>query len=409
MIKVITGNEAAAYGALLCKPAVVCAYPITPQSRIPEQISEFVAQGLFKGKFVNVESEVAALGYVIGASAGGVRVFTATSSQGLVVMHEQLHWATGARLPIVLVNVNRPLAAPWELTSEQTDSLSQRDTGWMQLYCESNQEVLDTIIQAYKLAETVGLPVMVCLDGVYLSYVAETVEIRDQEVVDYFLPPYHPEVSSQRYSYKIFMKEPPPMFGPQGYIRRSYMADRYELHKLHQMSFAVAENINEEFKNLFGTGYPLVEEYKAADADTVVLTSGSAVGTARFVVDQMREEGYKIGLVKLKMFRPFPKHLIRRALLGRKKVAIIDRDLSPGQCGILHQEIRWALNLPGQSSPPTYGFVAGLGGEDITPELIRKAIEFTMKNDPVDHDVIWLGLVEKRKYDEYDGKTLQIR
>jgi pyruvate/2-oxoacid:ferredoxin oxidoreductase alpha subunit len=406
MIKVITGNEAAAYGALLAKPEVVCAYPITPQSRIPEQLAEFQAQGLFKGKFINVESEVAAMGYVIGASAGGVRVFTATSSQGLAVMHEQLHWAAGARLPIVMVNVNRPLAAPWNLTSEQTDSLSQRDTGWMQLYCESNQETLDTVLQAYKTAESISLPIMVCMDGVYLSYIAETVDIRDQDRVDAYLPVYRPTLTSQRYGYKIFMKESPQTMS---YGRPSFMADRYELFKLESQAVDRFMQANEEFKSIFGDGYLPVEGYKSDDADVVLVTMGSAVGTCRCVIDEMQKEGLKVGLIKLKMFRPFPKKLIREALSGRKKIAIIDRNISHGQCGFAHQEIKWALNMAGVMPPPTYGFIAGLGGEDITPELVKKAIQFTLNNDPVDQDVIWLGLAEKRQYDDYDKNTIQVR
>ena len=192
MIKVMTGNDAAAYGARLSRPEIVCAYPITPQSQIPEKLAAFHSRGELKGRFVNVESEMAALGYVTGAAIAGVRVFTATSSQGLAWMHEGLHWAAGARLPIVLVNVNRPLGAPWNLTCDQTDSLSQRDTGWLQFYCESNQEILDTVIQAYRISETLSLPSMVCLDGVYLSYLSETVDIPDQEMVDQYLPPFNP-------------------------------------------------------------------------------------------------------------------------------------------------------------------------------------------------------------------------
>jgi len=192
MIKVVTGNEAAAYGALLAQPDVVAAYPITPQTRIPEQIAEFYAQGLMKGKFINVESEMTAISLVTAASQAGVRVFTATSAQGLAWMHEGLHWASGARIPIVLVDVNRPLGAPWNLTCGQIDSLAQRDTSWMQVYCESNQDILDSVIQAYRIAEAMYLPVMVCLDGVYLSYIAESVDIPDQALVDKYLPPYDP-------------------------------------------------------------------------------------------------------------------------------------------------------------------------------------------------------------------------
>lgn len=410
MIKVITGNEAAAYGAMLCRPEVVCAYPITPQSRIPEQIAELCAQGLMKAKFVNVESETAALGYVIGASATGVRVFTATSSQGLALMHEQLHWAAGARLPIVMANVNRPLGAPMNVTCDQSDSLSQRDTGWLQFYCESVQEVLDTIIQAYKVSETVSLPSMVCLDGVYLSYLTESTEIPEQGKVDKYLPPYKPTTKITEWDYKwpwkIYDRYPSE---PGGYSRQYYMGNRYELHKLQSRCVDAVLKANEEFKTLFGRDYPPVEEYKCEDADLVAVISGSAVGTGRQVIDKLREKGHQVGLVKLKMFRPFPLELVRNALGGRKKIAVIERDLSPGQGGIFHQEIKWALygKRKGES-PAMYGFIAGLGGGDITPDLIEKAILYTMKEEPPEQEVIWLGLEKKGASDEYDGNTIKI-
>jgi len=406
LIKVITGNEAAAYGALLSRPDVVCAYPITPQSRIPEQISEFYAQGLLKGKFINVESEMTALGYVTGASAGGVRVFTATSSQGLAWMHEGLHWAAGARLPIVMANVNRPFGAPWNLTCDQIDSLAQRDTGWMQFYCESNQEILDSIIQAYRVAESVSLPAMVCLDGVYLSYLSESVNIPDQEKVDEYLPPYEPKFEIPGGGWKI-MDVHPPIQG--GYDFFNFMGDRYELHKLEGKCVDAALRANEEFQALFGRGYPPIEEYRCDDADLVVVCSGSAVGTCREVINGFRDKGQKVGLVKLKMFRPFPRQLIRKALAGRKKVAVIERDLSPGQCGIFYQEIKWTLNMNvDHKFIPVYGFVAGLGGADITAKLIEKAILYTMEEEPPEQEVIWLGLEEKKVSDDYDRSTIKI-
>ena len=407
MIKVITGNEAAAYGALLSRPAVVCAYPITPASRIVEQISEFYAQGLFKGKFVNVESEMGAIGYVIGASSGGVRVFTATGSQGLAWMYEGLHWAAGARLPIVMVNVNRPFGAPWNLTSDQSDSLSQRDIGWMQFYCESNQEILDTVIQAYRVSESVSLPSMVCLDGVYLSYLAESTEIPDQEKVDKYLPPYKPtffagKVTSTRY--KLFDDLAP---APGDYSLDDYMESRYILHKIQSTCLDNVLRANDEFRELFGRSYLPVEEYKSDDADIVLVCSGSAVGTARYVIDRLRESGHKVGLIKLKMFRPFPKELVRKALSGRKKVAIIERDMIPGQGGIFCHEIKSAL-YGDRQFVPVYGFVSGLGGRDITPKLIEKAILFTMQEEPPESEVIWLGLEEKKVSDEYDKSTIKI-
>lgn len=408
MIKVITGNEAAAYGALLSRPAVVCTYPITPQSRIPEQISEFYAQGLLKGKFINVESEMAALGYVTGASIGGVRVFTATSSQGLAWMHEGLHWAAGARLPIIMANVNRPFGAPWNLTCDQIDSLAQRDTGWMQFYCESNQEILDTIIQAYRIAEQVSLPAMVCLDGVYLSYLSESVDIPDQVKVDEYLPPYSPqfELPGSGGGWKL-MDVHPPIEG--GYDPFNFMGDRYELHKLESQCVETAVKADKEFCELFGRTYPLVEEYKCEDADVVVVSSGSAVGTCRQVINSLHDTGQKVGLVKMKMFRPFPRELVRKALSGRQKIAVIDRNLSPGQCGIFYHEIKWALNMNiNHKFIPVYGFVSGLGGADITARLIEKAIQYTMREEPPEQEVIWLGLEEKKISDDYDKNAIKI-
>ncbi len=407
MIKVVTGNEAAAYGALLAKPDVVCAYPITPQSRIPEQIAEFQAEGLFKGKFVNAESEMTSLTYVSGASSGGVRVFTATAAQGLAVMHEQLHNTAGSRLPIVMVNVNRPLMAPGNLTCDQIDSLSQRDTGWLQFYCESNQEILDSVIQAYKIAETISLPVMVCLDGVYLSYIFESIEIRDQAKVDQYLSTYRPMIRDKRKgttNYRMWWKNEPDPNWPIRY----YMGSRYEMQKAHDQAIEVVLQADKEFAALFGVSYPPVEGYRSDDADVVVVISGSAVGTCRHVIDMLRDEGYKVGMVKLRMFRPFPRDLVREALAGKEKIAIIERDLSPGIGGIFHQEIKGALNIPGKVSPPIYGFIAGLGGEDITTDLIKKALLFTIENNPVDEDVIWLGLMERKVTDDYDKKSLQV-
>ena len=257
MIKVITGNEAAALGALLCRPNVVCAYPITPQTEIPERLSEASGKGLLKGKFVNVESEMSAIGYIIGAAEAGVRVFTATSSQGLAWMHEGLHFAAGGRLPIVLVNVNRPLALPWNLTCDHSDSLSQRDTGWIQFYCESCQEVLDTVIQAYKVAESISLPCMVCLDGVYLSYVSESVDIPDQEKVDQYLPPRQtilempcPEERDNRF--RLFKKDPPGL--ADDYEQSDFMTNRYQLQKIESQCVGTVIEANKEFETLFGRG-----------------------------------------------------------------------------------------------------------------------------------------------------------
>ena len=403
MIKVLTGNEAAAYGALLSQPEVVCAYPITPQSQIPEKIAEFHSKGIMQGKFVNVESEMAALGYVTGASITGVRVFTATSSQGLAWMHEGLHWASGARLPIVMVNVNRPLGAPWNLTCDQTDSLSQRDTGWMQFYCESNQEILDTVIQAYKISEAVSIPAMVCLDGVYLSYLSETVDIPDQELVNQYLPKYEPGYRIPGGGWKIYDK----FKGFSEAIATDLMSDRYHLHKLESACLTKTIEYDDEFHSRFGRSYPPVEKYFCDDADNIVVVSGSAAGTCRYVIDSLRKKGLNIGMLKLKMFRPFPKQILNEYLKNKQRILVIERDISPGQCGIFYQELKWSMS-GAKNANQIYGFVAGLGGADITSELIEKAINYTIENDHPGQDVIWLGLPEKED-DDYDRNAITIQ
>jgi pyruvate/2-oxoacid:ferredoxin oxidoreductase alpha subunit len=393
---ILKGNEAAAYGALLCRVDVATAYPITPQSEIPETLSRFCAEGKFKGKFVNVESEMGSIGYVAGAAAAGARVFTATSSQGLAWMHENLHYAVGARLPIVLVNVNRPLGPPWNLKCGHIDSLSQRDTGWMQLYCESCQEVLDTIIQAYRVAESVSLPCMVCMDGVFLSFTAESVDVPEQEEVDAYLPPYETVIKPHGNRYKLYEREGEqqvPYTTDLMTQEYGFMMDRYRLHHSESQCLDAVLKADGEFRDAFGRGYPPVERYRCEDADVIAVVSGSAVGTARYVIDAMRERGHRVGLLKLKMFRPFPVGLVRDALRGTRKIAVIERDLSPGQCGIFYQEIKWALNAPRESTAEViYGFVAGLGGADITPQLIEKAILFALEEEAPPDEVVWLGL-----------------
>ncbi len=407
MKKVCTGNEAAAYAVLLSQPDVICAYPITPQSRIPEMLAEFNAKGLLKGKLVNTESEMGAISYILGASAAGVRVFTATSSQGLAWMHEGLHYISGSHLPAVMVNVNRPLAAPWNLTCDQSDSLAQRDTGWMQYYCESNQEVLDTVIQAYKVSESIGLPSMVCMDGVYLSYVSESVDIPDQNKVDRYIPPYRPSFRIPGRSFKLYERDSPEAGGYKigGWDPLiSLMREKYELHKLESRCLDAFTGANEEYRQLFGRGYLPVEEFRCSDAELVLVMAGSSVGTGKYVVNALRERGRKVGLVKLKMFRPFPGELIKRALSGKTRIVVIERDISPGQCGIFFQELKWALQgVPGK----IYGFVSGLGGADITPALIEKAVTFAANNEPQDN-AIWLGLNKAGPDDDYDRNTIKI-
>ncbi|MCK4472423.1 MAG: pyruvate ferredoxin oxidoreductase, partial [Anaerolineae bacterium] len=253
MEKVIMGNHAVSYGAKLARSQVIAAYPITPQTQIVEMLSDLCANGLLDAKFIKVESEHSAMAACIGASSAGARAFTATSSQGLALMHELLHWAAGARLPIVMANVNRAMGPGWSIWTEQTDSLAQRDTGWLQFYCESNQEVLDTVIQAFKIAERVLLPTMLVLDAFVLSHTQEPVDIPDQELVDEYLPPY-------RARYKLDTRDPHAFNGL--VTPAHYMELRYKMQKAMEEAVEVARQVDEEFREVFGHSYGLVEKYR---------------------------------------------------------------------------------------------------------------------------------------------------
>ncbi len=380
MKKVIMGNHAAAYGAKLARAEVVAAYPITPQTQTVEKISEMVATGEMEAEFIKVESEHSAMAACIGASSAGARAFTATSSQGLALMHELLHWAAGARLPIVMTNVNRALAPGWNIWSEQNDSLAQRDTGWMQIYCESNQEVLDTIIQSFKVSEKVLLPTMICLDGFSLSHTYEVVDIPDQDEVDAFLPGYEAE-------YKLDVNNPRTfgaMTAPDWYYEL-----RYKMHQAMMQAREVIAEVNEEFQQQFGRRYGIVDSYRCEDAETVVIASGAIASTARDVIDSLRDSGKSVGLISVRTFRPFPDQEIRSIAKNARQIGVIDRNISFGHEGIFFTETKAALYST--SNPPEmYGFIAGLGGRDVTPEDIEEMIHLTATGQAP--EVTWFKL-----------------
>lgn len=382
MKKVITGNQAVAYGVILSRVDLISAYPITPQTTIVEELSELIASGRLKTKFLKVESEHSAMAALIGASTGGVRCFTATSSQGLAYMHEMLHWASGARLPIVMVNVNRALGPPWNIWSDQSDSLSQRDTGWIQLYCENNQEVLDTILQAYRIAESVKLPVMVVLDAFVLSHTSEAVEIPTMEEVDKFLPPYCPEYSIDTQEPMAFSVIATP---------EHFFEFRYKVQKAMEQVPGVAKKVDDEFRSMFGRGYGAIERYGEERAEVLLMTSGTVTSTSRIVIQKLMEKGYSVAGIKIKRFRPFPSEEIYEAIKGAKKLAIIDRNLSAGVGGIFCQELRAAL-YPKENRPQIFGFISGLGGRDITPNLIEEAVQYTIDHAQPKEEILWLGL-----------------
>ncbi|MCR4405131.1 MAG: pyruvate ferredoxin oxidoreductase [Candidatus Acetothermia bacterium] len=380
--KVITGNYAVSYGAALARAQVIAAYPITPQTQIVELLADFCAEGALRANFIKVESEHSAMAACIGAAAVGARAFTATSAQGLALMHEMLHWAAGARLPIVMANVNRAMGPPWSIWTDQNDSLSQRDTGWMQFYCESNQEALDTVIQAYKVAEKVLLPAMLVLDAFFLSHTSEPVEIPEQGLVDRYLPPYNPE-------FKLDITDPRAFGGIT--MPSEYFELRYKMQKAMEEALEVAKAADLEFKELFGRGYGLVEPYRLEDAELALVTSGTVTSTARLVIDELRAKGERVGLLKVRLFRPFPTALVREHLLKVPKIAVIDRNISFGHGGIFAQEIKSAL-YNAEPRRPLFGFVAGLGGRDITPELIEEIIAYALAHDRPEEEIIWMGV-----------------
>jgi len=385
MQRMMTGNHAQSLAAKLARVQVVAAYPITPQTTIVEGIADMVASGEFPCEFLEVESEHSALQACISAAAVGARTYTATSSQGLLLMHELLHWASGLRTPIVMGVVNRAVAPPWSIYADHSDTISQRDTGWIQYYCESNQEVLDTVLQAYRVAEDlrVMLPAMVTEDAFYLSHTFEPVDAPTPEEVDAFLPalemPYTLDVDR------------PGRFGsfmaPDAYMeQRKNIADGMEA------AARVIPGVERDFAERFGRDHggalPLFE---CDDADAVLVVSGTAASTARHVVREMRAEGKRVGLAKLRVFRPWPVAAIRAVAAKVPRLAVLDRSFTFGFGGALFQEVRNAVQSP-RGGPLVRGYVAGLGGRDIVPETIRAVLDDVLARD--EPDVSWVGLQE---------------
>lgn len=355
------GSDAVARAAALCRLKVVAAYPITPSTHIPEKLSEYQKEYGFE--FVPVESEFSAISAIIGASATGARVFTATSSQGLALMHEALHNAAGMRLPIVMVVANRALSAPLNIWNDWQDSLSQRDTGWIQLYCKNNQEAADTTIQAFAIAEKASLPVMVCFEGYYLTHEVSPVDLPTQHEVDAFLP-----ANNRK---KVLDVENPltlgAFAGPAHYqeIKQQQQNDLLDSLK------TICDTAN-EFEKRFGRKqFPLIEEYRSEDAGTVFFTMGSLAENIEVAVDELRAKGEAVGLVRLKTFRPFPNAEIARALKGKKRVIVLEKDYSYGNEGVLATELKATLHdycVEAIVSP----HVLGLGGRDVPLDDAKK-------------------------------------
>ena len=362
MLRQVEGSRAVAEAVALCCPEVVCAYPISPQTHIVENLSALVKSGeLAPCEFVNVESEFAAMSVAIGASATGARAYTATASQGLLYMTEALYNASGLGLPIVMTLANRAIGAPINIWNDHSDSMSQRDCGWIQLFAETNQEALDLHIQAFRLAEELSTPVMVCMDGFILTHAVERVDMPTQEQVDAFLPPFQPR--------QVLDPDEPisigAMVGPEAFMEVKYLAHAKQMQAL-QLIPEIAADFKDEFGRDSGG---LVRPYRAEDAETIVLALGSVLGTIEDTVDELREQGVKIGVLGISSFRPFPLDAVRAALGHAQRVVVLEKALAVGIGGIVAANVRMALagiQLHG------YTVIAGLGGRPITKASLHR-------------------------------------
>ncbi len=381
-IRIVTANGAAALAASLCKVQVIAAYPITPQTPVTEDLAAMVERGELKAEYLTVESEHSAMASVIAASQVGARVFTASSANGLLYMHEMLHWAAGSRVPVVMACVNRGVGAPWTILNDQQDSISQRDTGWIQLYCRNSQEVLDTLIQAYRIAENVMIPVMVCYDGFVLSHASTSVEIPEQSLVDDFLPK---DVNRASFVDAPCMNINPlilsdPRANPDGSIMPGYMELR---HRLHQDLIAALKTIDEAdsaFGNAFGRAWGgLMWEYKMDDADHALISMGSLASECTLAADLMRARGKKVGVLGIRAYRPFPAEAVAKELQKVRNVTVIEKDISYGFSGALAMDIKAAM-YESESRPQMSSYIAGLGGRDIRPEQLAEAATSGLEN-----------------------------
>jgi pyruvate ferredoxin oxidoreductase alpha subunit len=363
MLRQLEGSRAVAETVGLCRPGVICAYPISPQTHIVEALSELVKSGALPAcEFVNVESEFAAMSVAIGASAAGSRAYTATASQGLLYMVEALYNAAGLGLPIVMTVANRAIGAPINIWNDHSDTMSQRDSGWIQLYAETNQQAADMHVQAFRLAEELSTPVMVCMDGFVLTHAYERVDLATQDQVDRFLPPYTPrQVLDPAEPVTIGA-----MVGPEAFTEVRYLAHTTQLAALDRIPALAAE-----FETAFGRpGAGLVRPYRCEDAETVVVALGSVLGTVKDTVDELRAEGARVGVLGLTTFRPFPFDAVRGALSGVPRVVVLERAFSVGVGGIVSADL--ATALPGMEAQRRYTVVAGLGGRPVLRASLRR-------------------------------------
>ncbi len=365
MLSQLEGSRAVAETVALCRPEVIGAYPISPQTHIVEGLSSLVKTGrLAPCEFINVESEFAAMSVCIGASAAGARTYTATASQGILYMSEAIYNASGLGLPIVMTVANRAIGSPINIWNDHSDAMSQRDSGWIQLYVESNQEAVDVHVQAFWLAEALSLPVMVCMDGFILTHAVERVELPSQQQVDAFLPAFEPR--------QVLDPDAPisigAMVGPE-----AFMEVRYLMHAKQQAALELIPELAREFEGAFGRASGgLVRGYRLEDADTVIVALGSVLGTIEDVIDERRERGERIGALAVRTFRPYPLAAVRAALSGARRVIVVEKAFAVGVGGIVGQNVRLALSGLGID---VHDVIAGLGGRPITSASLHTMLD----------------------------------
>jgi len=380
-VMIDTGNYIAAKAAVMARPDVVAAYPITPQTTLVEGVANYVETGEFKGDYICVESEHSAMAACIGASATGVRTFTGTSSHGLLLMHEMLHWAALARLPVVMCNINRVVGPGWNIWADENDSISQRDTGWIQFYCSSNQEIFDTVIQAFKLAENenVSLPVMISYNAFILSHTSMPVYVPEQKEIDDFLPKRKPK-------WKLDVNNPI-TFG-NIILPAEYEKVRKDMQNAQEYAKKLIPKIAEDWKKRFGRYHgDLLELYKCDNVDHILLSMGAIGAESKVAIDNLQKNGLKVGLARVRTFRPTPQEEILK-LSKQADLIVIDRNISVGSEGVLFNEVK--ASLYGKSDAKVNGFIAGLGGKDVTyidiETICKKVIDGKAK------DCEWYGL-----------------
>jgi len=381
MLKQIEGSYAVAQVVSHCRPNVISAYPITPQTHIVEGLADLVGEGQLQAEFVNVESEFSAASVVLGASAAGARAYTATTSQGLLLMSEVIYCIAGMRLPIVLTCANRAISAPLSIWNDQQDSMAVRDAGWIQLHAEDNQEAADLHIQAFKIAEQTFLPTMVCMDGFILTHAFEPVDIPEQKEVDDFLPTFKPKhIVDPRWPRGIGLFADP----------RFYMETRYILHRALEKSEETIKEVSAEFAKVFGReSGGFIKTYKLEEADVAIVSMGSVVGTIKELIDRLEEEGKKVGLLQICSYRPFPRKEVYRALKDKTNIVVLEKCVSLGRGGILASDVRWSFPRAEKKDRNISSFVAGLGGRNISVDDLQYMVE-KVEKEPVEFE--FLGL-----------------